>query len=137
MGSPFPVQDTVPARPRVLVVEDQFMLARMVATTLQDLGYDVAGPVASLEDARKLVQSGPLNAAILNYRLDHTTTGELARELARRGCPSVFISAQGDCRPEGLRDWIWIEKPVTPAQLTEALHSVLKGERDQGEQAGS
>ena len=112
-------------RPRVLVVEDQFLLAQSVCAALTELGYEVIGPVASVEDAKRLVEAHDPHAAILNYRLDHTTTAELARELCGRGCPTVFLSALDKQAPKDLHQCPWLPKPFDRERFAATLRAIL------------
>jgi hypothetical protein len=61
------------ARLRVLVVEDQMIVAMQLEDLLRDAGYEVMGPVGSVQSAMPLAKNEPLDAAILDVNLDGDT----------------------------------------------------------------
>src|SRR5271165_7086705 len=86
-------QDLMPAgkkeRRRILIVEDE----PMIAITLQDLligaGFQIAGVVGKVENAVTLVESGVCDAAILDANLAGVSASPVASALTARGLPFV------------------------------------------------
>ena len=92
MTSAVPLEQNWPERFRVLVVEDEMYVAMLLEDTLADLGYDVIGPVARVADGVRLANSERLDGAILDLNLAGADVFPVARELANRGIPFVFVS---------------------------------------------
>ena len=79
---------------RVLIVEDDTMLAWNLEYLVQNAGYDVVGPAATLTDALRLAQSSDLDAALLDIRLAQDELVFPAAEILRqRGIPFIFTTA--------------------------------------------
>ena len=79
-------------RPKVLVVEDEFIIALDLSETVQDLGYELEGPYAGNEDAFEAIEDQMPDLAILDV---FTADGEvypLADRLAAAGVPIIFHS---------------------------------------------
>ena len=74
---------------RILVVEDEYVIAADMARSLEDLGMTVAGPVASVADALGTIEREPApDAAILDISLGGEKVFTLADTLLERGVPS-------------------------------------------------
>jgi CheY-like chemotaxis protein len=79
---------------RILVADDEIMIALDIEATLREAGASVVGPFTTLEGALKAAAEERLSAAILDIRLGQTTTGPVAEELSNRRIPVVFYSGQ-------------------------------------------
>ncbi|TNC49588.1 response regulator [Rubellimicrobium rubrum] len=78
---------------RVLVVEDDFVVAEDLQDELEQQGAEVLGPVATVEAALSLLESGPLpERAILDVNLRGTMVFPVADALRGRGIPFVFVT---------------------------------------------
>ena len=85
---------------RVLLVEDEFLIAMAVEAALADAGARVVGPAKSVADARRLLDEAP-SVAVLDYRLAGGETSlPIARDLAARGVPFLFHT--GNATPDDL-----------------------------------
>jgi two-component sensor histidine kinase/CheY-like chemotaxis protein len=80
---------------RVMVVEDEALVAMVVSDALTELGYQVAGPFSRPPDALAAVRDGNIAAAILDINLAGTLVYPVADELATRGIPFVFVTGYG------------------------------------------
>ena len=122
--------------PRILVVEDEGLVAMVVEETLLDAGYDVAGPVDTTAKALALISNGRIDGAVLDVNLGNERVDPVAHRLAAKAIPFVFATgyAAVETLPEGFRDRITILKPYTAAQLQHALGRALT-EKDEGETA--
>jgi PAS domain S-box-containing protein len=80
---------------RVLVVEDEALVAMVVTDALTELGYQVVGPFSRPPDALAAVKNGPIDAAVLDINLAGTLVYPIADELAARGVPFVFVTGYG------------------------------------------
>lgn len=79
---------------RLLLVEDEYVLAVGLSDTLGDLGAEVVGPVASVADALALLETLPeLDAAVLDVNLGREVVYPVADALLARGLPFLFATA--------------------------------------------
>jgi len=108
---------------RVLVVEDDYHVARSLGQTLTRLGCAVVGPTATAEEACELVKREVVDAAILDVRLAPGTSLPVATALRSRNRPFVFVTGFADLGmlPEELRGHRVLHKPVESATLRAAL----------------
>src|SRR3954470_681835 len=79
---------------RLLIVEDDYLIAADLASSLEELGAEVIGPAGTVEDALELVQrSGEtLDGAVLDINLREQRVYPVATALARHGVPFVFVT---------------------------------------------
>ena len=78
---------------RVLVVDDEFLIASSVATLLETMGCAVVGPCLSLGQARDAARAQPLDAALLDINLGRDLVYPLAAELQAQEIPFAFLTA--------------------------------------------
>ncbi len=111
---------------RVLVVEDDLLVAQSIASHLQAMGCEVIGPVATSDDACALVKSRPIDAAILDVNLSAGTSAPIARALAGRRTPFVFVTGYSSLKalPDELRGRRVLCKPVDREMLSRALREM-------------
>ena len=114
-------------RHKVLVVEDEFIIALDLSETVQALGYDLEGPFAGNEDAFEAIEGDMPDLAILDV---FTADGEvypLADKLVAAGVPIVFHS--GHVTPAEVRarypDAQACAKPCPPDRLIGALQEAV------------
>ena len=120
------MSDASRAVPRLLVVEDEYLIRMLLEDMLADLGYDVAASVGSIAEARELAASGDFNAAILDVNLDGEEVYPVAEILAKRGLPFVFVTGYGErSLPEPYRDRPVLQKPFQLEQLKIMLAEIL------------
>lgn len=108
---------------RVLVVEDDFMLAQDLRDRLERRGCEVIGPAGTVVEALALLGSGPVPAfAILDTHLEDEKTHDLAHVLRARAVPFVFVA---DREPWSLAPAFGQEpilpKPVSLAHIERSL----------------
>lgn len=108
----------------VLIVEDDRGLALMLEDVLVDAGYDVAH-AADLAQGEDIVTNEPVDAAILDIRIDGGLSFPLARQLDARRIPYLFASSVRRIdMPLDLRWTPLIGKPYTAGQLLTALQAL-------------
>jgi CheY-like chemotaxis protein len=120
--------DPRPARPapRVLVVEDEMLLAMALASLLEDLGCEPVGPVAQVVTALPIVMKEPLDAALLDIRLADESVEPIAAILIRRGIPFAFVTAHPREKiPAALRDRPYVAKPFSDQEIRAILAVLL------------
>lgn len=112
------------SRPRVLLVEDNYVIGLVTKQHLEQMGYDVVGPVASLGEALHRSKTETFAGAILDVNIRGGTSELVARELLARGCPFFFVT--GYASPmlisEQLRQKLRLGKPVTEDVLRDAVN---------------
>lgn len=108
---------------RILVVEDEYVLAEHLRRELVRHGVEVVGPAASVADALELIQAGgSLDGAILDVRLDGKLVYPVADVLRKLGVPMVFTTGYDPGElPEAYADVPCCEKPVKVHRLAQAL----------------
>jgi len=114
---------------RVLVVEDEAMIAMLVEDMLSDLGCAVVGPAHGLSEALELVRGlRALDAALLDVNLGGVPVFALADELRAMGVPMIFSTGYGDA---GLREVDRgapvLQKPFRSQDLARALTEAFGG----------
>src|SRR4029077_4769081 len=110
------------AVPRVLVVEDEYLIRMLLEDMLDELGYGVAAAVGTISEARKLAANGECSAAILDVNLDGQEISPVADILAQRGLPFVFVTGYGErSLPEAYRGRPALQKPFQAEQLKSTL----------------
>lgn len=116
---------------RMLVVEDEILIALELESLLQDLGHDVVGIAASSEDALALGQELKPDLAFVDIHLADGPTGvDVARHLAAQHQVTVlFMTANAKRIPEDFAGaWGVIAKPYTERGVREALSYVMAGQ---------
>jgi two-component SAPR family response regulator len=109
---------------RVLVLEDELLLAMELQEILERLGNEVVGPVGRLSQARTLAETEELDGALLDMNLGTGTSFEIAETLAGRGVPFVFITGyEHKMLPASLNGARRLIKPLDERQLQEALEA--------------
>jgi DNA-binding response OmpR family regulator len=108
---------------KILVVEDEILIAMMIEDILDDAGHQVLGPVASVEPAVELAKRHSPDLAFLNIRLAGGGLGtEVARRLRDLNIPSIYLSSG---RTEANNDEAlamgFITKPCTEATILKAV----------------
>lgn len=122
-----PISHASLAERRVLVVEDEYLIADDLADMLRNAGADVVGPAASLPSAIRLAGSTErIDAAILDIQLDGVTVFPLADELRARGIPMMFLTGcDGDNIPDDFARVRLCHKPVGAAHVLKQLAAIL------------
>jgi CheY-like chemotaxis protein len=93
---------------------------------LTDLGYEVAGAVGSIGEAKELATKGGFDAAILDVNLDGEEIFPVADILSERGLPFVFVTGYGEgSLPPAYRGRPALQKPFQADRLKLALQGVL------------
>jgi DNA-binding LytR/AlgR family response regulator len=113
---------------RILIVEDEFLLAMELELLVLRRGCLVLGPASSVEHALALIDGEPPDLALLDVNLKGERATPIAAALMMRGVPFVLITGYSRpqlCEPE-LRDAPRIDKPVSSRALCRAMTEVLE-----------
>jgi CheY-like chemotaxis protein len=108
---------------KILIVEDEFIIALDLASTFERCGAVVIGPATTLSAALELANASPhIDAAVLDVRLQDDLVFPVADALRRRSIPYVFTTGYGDAAiPESHNDVHRHGKPVDPEAVVRAL----------------
>ncbi|MGZ9114289.1 MAG: response regulator [Brevundimonas sp.] len=112
---------------RVLVVEDESLVAMLLETILEDMGCTPVGPAANIDDGLALATDGELlDAALLDVNVAGRQVFPVAEALKARGVPFVFSTGYGEGGlPEEWRGQATIQKPFTEAAVRDALMKAM------------
>jgi DNA-binding NarL/FixJ family response regulator len=117
--------------PKILIVEDEHLIAFEMESTLVDAGFAIAGIAVSAGEAISLARSTKPDLVIMDIRLAGVRDGvDAALELFREdGIRCVFASAHQDhntrSRAEPARPLGWLAKPYQPDALVRAVRTAL------------
>jgi CheY-like chemotaxis protein len=114
---------------RLLIVEDEYLIAFDLAHDLENLGLEVVGPAGSVEDALKLVErdGDRLDAALLDINLGDRPVYPVANALAERGIPFAFTTGYDAVAiPDAYATAPRCEKPVDKTQLLRWLSNASR-----------
>lgn len=109
---------------RILIVDDEFMIALMAEELVRDFGATPVGPAASLDEALGFAKSGGFDAALLDVNLNGAASEPVARELKRQNIPFVLVTGYGRV------DWadpdtLVLTKPYDGRAILRALNQAL------------
>ena len=135
MPAPRPIQAGTPLRQglRVLVGEDETLLALDLANELRVLGCEVVGVADRLEDLQPYTASAAarLDVAVLDVNLAGQASFPIADALLAQGVPVIFATGYGDLpggRWTGNRQVMLLRKPVASADLAHAIATLFPGQ---------
>lgn len=112
---------------RILVVEDEPLVAMLVEEMLLDLGCEVVGPAYSIEHGTSLAEAGDLDAAVLDVNLNGELSHGIAKILRARGVPFAFATGYGSPPPMAEDTGAPILQKPYPADKLEAVLRVMLG----------
>ena len=113
---------------RILVVDDEMLIGLDLQYIFVSAGADVIGPYTTLAEAMHAAVSEDLSAAVLDIRIGHQTTEQVARLLGDRHIPFVFYTGQPPTMVAHFRgDAPLVVKPAREARLVEAVVRLLEG----------
>jgi DNA-binding NtrC family response regulator len=110
---------------RILVVEDEALIAVMVEDMLAEMGSVVVGPAATIEKALALARSETLDGAVLDVNVRGERIDPVADVLAARGVPMLFATGYGEVRLANGETATVIDKPYTQEKLARGLATAM------------
>jgi CheY-like chemotaxis protein len=112
---------------RILVVEDEPLLAMELETNLAALGCKTIPSAATLNSAKTAIDESQCDAALVDVNLAGRQVDELAVALARKNIPFAFVTGYGrEALPAGFKDAIILSKPFGKEQLLGVLAQLLQ-----------
>jgi DNA-binding response OmpR family regulator len=123
-------------RGRVLVVEDEFLIAAMVEDILRDFECECVGPIRTLEEGVEAARTEVVDAAIINLMLQGKHAYPVIEVLADRNIPFCFASGVRPADlPERWRERPFLTKPYVLAEVRAFLATVLPSLGDEAASA--
>lgn len=113
---------------RILVVEDEYMVAEHICMMLEDFGSDIAGPVGTVEEALAIVNDGALDGALLDTNLNGDSSAPIAAALLAASVPFVVATGYGalELEDECLNRAARLIKPFSETELKVTLIAALE-----------
>jgi two-component system, response regulator PdtaR len=119
-------------KPRLIVAEDDPLIAWAVRVGLADQGYEVCGWADSGREAVRLAELHRPDVAVVDFGLADGTDGmAAAREISSRlGIPVVMCSAHADATTEGSGDEVtvvgWVSRPYRISDLNRLIAAAVR-----------
>lgn len=110
---------------RVLLVEDEFIVALDIAEVLRENGCEVIGPAGTVESALVLARKEDLDVALLDINVAGDRIDPVAEALQSRGIPIILATGYSEASlPKDWRHLPRLTKPFRRAQLKRLIESV-------------
>lgn len=132
--APFPKSEHVVSEPstaglRILLVEDEAMVAMIIEDTLSDLGCEIVGPMSSIDRALAAARTTErIDGAFLDVNLRGELVYPVAEALTARGIPFAFVTGYGekgiDARYRGAPV---LTKPFLPETVEQLVSTHMAG----------
>ncbi len=111
---------------RVLIVEDESLVAMLLETILEDMGCTPVGPAATVDDGLIMARGETLDAALLDVNVAGTHVFPVAEALRARSVPFVFSTGYGEGGlPDEWRNQPTLQKPFTESAVRDALTKAM------------
>jgi CheY-like chemotaxis protein len=110
---------------RILVLEDEALIALMLEDMLLDLGAEIVGPVTTADEALQLLATAAVDAALIDVNVEDGSSVGVADVLARNGCAFAFATGGGSLPPGVHADRPVLSKPYTQRDLERILERPL------------
>jgi DNA-binding response OmpR family regulator len=117
---------------KILVVEDNYLLAEVVSEFVIECGMVPVGPASGLEAGLMYAREAALDAAILDINLDNRLCFPICDLLAERGIPFAFLTGYSHLSmiPLRFRTAPLVSKPFDPDELRGVIEGMLIGRQD-------
>lgn len=114
------------AAKRVLIVEDEFLVAMHLEDILMEMGHEVVSIASRIHEAMKLARERDIDFAVLDINLAGTQSFPVADILRARGIPFVFASGYGaEGLIDGYRHETALRKPYEERELANAIERAI------------
>ncbi len=111
---------------RILIVEDEALVAAMLEDIVTELGALAVGSASTIEKALNLAGSAAIDAAILDVNIRNQRIDPVADVLRERGVPMVFATGYGERAAATAMGAPIIDKPYSNEAVEKALMAALK-----------
>ena len=114
---------------RILIVEDEGLVALQLQQDVEGAGHQVVGPARSLRHGLMLASQERIDAALLDVRLGQETSAAIAEQLLARAIPFAFTTGYADSvmLPDHLRKIPRLSKPYIGGEIVKMLNSLIGG----------
>jgi len=116
---------TALAGKRVLVIEDEAIIAAMVEDMLTELGATVVGPAATIAHGLKLATSEAIDGAVLDVNVRSERIDPIADVLRARDIPFVYATGYGGAVAASAGGAPVLEKPYTLEKFAKAVTAAM------------
>ncbi len=111
---------------RVMIVEDELLVAMLLEEALVEHGCEIVGPFSTVETALAAARDVVAHVAVLDVNLRGKRVYPVAEMLEARGIPFLLMSGYGrDGVPPEHAHWVACSKPFLPGDLVSALTGLL------------
>jgi two-component sensor histidine kinase/CheY-like chemotaxis protein len=112
---------------RILLIEDEALVAMEIESDLLAEGCIVVGPAGNIVSAQRLIEEAEFDAALVDANLAGRPVDELAAALTRKGVPFAFATGYGrDGLPREFQDAIVLTKPFSREQMLATVQQLLR-----------
>lgn len=119
-------EDGSAAGQRILIVEDEMLVAMLMEDMLTDLGYEVVGTASRVDTAVEMAQRETFDAAVLDVNLNGQDAYPVADTLIARGIPFAFATGYGEAGVrEPYRSYPTLQKPFQQQHLKDVVATAL------------
>jgi CheY-like chemotaxis protein len=125
-ANPTPTRATTRSS-RVLLVEDEALIALTMVDQLVEAGYTVVGPAFTMTEALNLAVAAPIDAALVDFNLNGVFASEVVDILARRRIPFLFVTGYNHIPDERYLQIPVLAKPFDALTLQRAVEGLLAG----------
>lgn len=115
---------------KVLVVEDEAIIAMLLEDMLSELGHDMVASVANIDDARAETANHQIDLAILDVNLGQQSSYPLTTDLNAKGIPFILSTGYGRLGAEW-GNGVVLQKPFEVKALSAAIAKSLSGRAGQ------
>jgi DNA-binding NtrC family response regulator len=106
---------------RILIVEDEYLVALEMENLIRSLGGEVVGPAGRMEAAMRLARETEIDGAVIDLNMDGETTMALLELLAGRGVPFIVTTGYDlSMLPSHIKPVAFLTKPISLARFTAA-----------------
>ena len=125
---PSPGEGARTSRSRILVIEDEALVALQLQADLESVGHTVVGPARSLQAGLSLAKDETIDLALVDVSLGRDTSAPIADELIARKVPFAFVTGYSDTAvlPEHLRKMPRLSKPYVLADVRRIIARLLE-----------
>jgi DNA-binding response OmpR family regulator len=111
---------------RVLVVEDEVLVALDYCQNLQEAGAEVVGPFHTVDDALNCMGKGRIDVAVLDYALADRNSDDLKNVLESREIPFVVVTAYPRVLVRRNDNQKVLSKPISPNTLCQSVRAACR-----------
>jgi DNA-binding response OmpR family regulator len=115
----------VTGSPRILIIEDEWMIVDLIDELLREFGYTVSGRAHNVASAHHEIAKHDYDAALLDIGLGDEQSPELADLLKEAGTPFAFVTGYDHAAAMRHADVPLLRKPFSPSQLIELLEKLI------------